>query len=125
MNPAAEHIILWHLNRSGISEDEIAAFMPALSRGYELRQSDALELVNQYVEIARATSVGLEEEEIIEILYRLHRHYEAIADDERMIVALEKVRTILNAKKNGPLNDRIIKAKIAAIETELVQAGRQ
>lgn len=115
MNPAAEHIILWHLKRCDITKEEVQILSAALFKGYDLRQTDAVELANRYIDVAKASAKGLEEEGIIESLHRLHLMYVALEDDERLITALEEVRAILAVKKDNPLSDRIAKAKIAAI----------
>lgn len=115
MNPAAEHIILWHLKRCDLTEYELETLTGALFRGHNLRQADAIELSNQYLEIARTEAKGLEEEEVIETLYRLHLIFEALDADERLVTSLEEVRAILAVTKDNPLADRIAKAKIATI----------
>ena len=122
MNPAAKHIITWHLERCEIAENEIEILMGALTRGYDLRQFDAIDLAEQYITTARALAVGLEDQNVIELMYRLHQHYEALDQDERIVDALAEVRAILESKTNNPFSDRIAKAKISAIETGLARA---
>ncbi len=121
MNPAARHIVLWHLKRCGISEAEIEILMGAMSKGYELGQLDAMELVRNYIQVARTSAADLEDREIIETMYRLHRHYEGLDRDERVVDALMAARAILETKTSSPFSDRIVRAKLLAIESELAR----
>ena len=125
MNPAAKHIVIWHLKRCEITGEEIELFMGALTRGYDLRQTDAVELVRKYIAMARASAGGMEDQDVIELMFRLHQHYEALDNDDRVLDALTAVRAILESKTSNPFSDRIAKAKISVIETELARARNE
>jgi hypothetical protein len=123
MNPAAEHIIRWHLERCAISSEEAGVLMSALAKGYSLGQDDAVALANQYISLARAGAVEEEDRLIIETMYLFHIEYEAVDQHERTLDALTKVRAVLQSQTSSPLSDRLTRTRLIAISNEL-QARR-
>jgi hypothetical protein len=125
MNPAAEHIVRWHLERCKVTSQEADMLMTALSKGYLLGQADAVALTNQYISLARAGAVDVDERLIIEAMYRFHVEYEGLNQDERTVDALEKVRAILKTQTSSPLSDRMTRTRLISIENGLRQHRRK
>jgi hypothetical protein len=119
MNPAADQIIRWHLERCSITSEEADVLMKALSKGYALGQPDAVSLAKQYISLARAGAVEEEDRLIIETMYRFHTEYEALDQHERTLDALVKVRAILKSQTSSPLSNRMTRTRLIAISNEL------
>jgi hypothetical protein len=119
MNAAAEFLVLWHLNRCDITDDDRAILVDAMKRGYELGQQDAIQLVSTYIRLVVEASRDLQDAPIIDLMLRLHRLHEANDQEERTVDAMIEVRKILEDQKPGPFAERIANAKVAAIAQRL------
>jgi hypothetical protein len=119
MNAAAEFLVLWHLNRCDISDEDRTILMEALKRGYELGETDAIQLLSTYIGLAIDGSRGLPDAEIIDLMARLHKLHEANSQEDRTLDAMMEVQKILADQRRGPFSDRIAKAKIVGIAQKL------
>ncbi|TLX16661.1 hypothetical protein [Rhizobium sp. MHM7A] len=119
MNAAAEFLVLWHLNRCDISDEDRTTLVDALKRGHDLGESDAIELVSAYIGLAVDGSRGLPDAEIVDLMIRLHKLHEANSQEERTIDAMLDVQKILADQRPGPFSERIVSAKVAGIVQKL------
>jgi hypothetical protein len=119
MNKAAEFLVNWHLDRCDLEEDKLEVFIPALIRGYDAGEQDAVSLVKTYIELAVLNSRDKEDREIIDLMVRLHKVYEDTDQKIRHIDALVEIDKIVSDIKPGPFSDRISKGLINQIDQKL------
>jgi hypothetical protein len=119
MNAAAEFLVLWHLNRCDIFDEDRATLVSALKRGYDLGETDAVEFVSACIGLAVDGSRELPDAEIVDLMIGLHRLHEANSQEERTIDAMLDVQKILADQRPGPFSQRIVSAKVAGIAQKL------